>query len=181
VQLVPGNREAAGEEGASLTARPVISCRQRCDCISRRVVTEDTTGRTDDLGCVTAQAVDLRGAADGEYAASHVVHLVIRVGSDLGGPSVGGRVVLERVGEVGPRDVSASPSDGIEASVRREVVARSSHGANGWHVRTGRPAGDATWSWARRWCSLGWCRARRAGGDANVVQMPVSGTVAECE
>ena len=141
-----------------LAPRPVISGRQGSEGVGRGVVTEDTRRGSYNLGLGAAHAVDLVDASDAEHTTSHVVHLAIGDSRRLGGPGVGARVVLEWVGEVGPRDVRVASSDGIEASVRREVVARRAHRAYGWEDWTARPTRGATWRWRRGW------RSRRRRG-----------------
>ena len=118
-----------------LAARPVVGWRQGSDRVGHGVVAEDTRCVANDGGRVAAHAVDLRGAADRENTAGHVAHLVIREGGGLGDPGVGGRVVLERVSEVGAGYVSAAPAHGVEAPVGWEVSADGADHGDGREER----------------------------------------------
>src|SRR5205814_2760098 len=120
--------------------------------IGRRVIAKHTCCSRGPAARRATHTVDLRGAADGEHAAGHVIHIDIRVGSDLGDPGIGNRIVLEGISEVVAGYVRAASTHDIEAPVSREEDANGADAARGRKVRTGRPTGRATWGrcWTAR-------------------------------
>src|SRR5204863_1611214 len=96
--------------------------RQGGEGIGRRVVTDDPRRVSYDGGLRAAHAVNLRRAAHGEDATSHIVNLEVRNRGGLGRPRVGSRVVFEGVSRVRTHQVRGASSDGVEAPVGREVV-----------------------------------------------------------
>ena len=140
VELVADDGEAARQDCATGVARPVVCRRHGCDGIGPGVIAEYTgrCGRPPRLRA--ADAVNLRGRADGEYAAGHVAHLSVGVGGRLGRPGIVTQIVLQRVSGVAAGGITAPPTHDEDITV---TVSWEEDGGGadqrGWEVGTARP------------------------------------------
>src|SRR5205823_3706693 len=110
------------------------------------VIAKDTCRSRGPAAGRAAHTVDLRSVTDGEDTAGHVIHIDVRIGSDLGDPGIRSGVVLEGVSEVVARGVRAASTHGIEAPVSWEEDAHGADAGDGREVSTGRPTWCAGWS-----------------------------------
>src|SRR5213593_3074573 len=104
------HREAAGQNCACGIAGPVVWGSEIRERVSNRVVGEDASCSRRLAGCRTAYAIDGWRATNSEHAASHVVHLVVRVGRCLRTPDIGPCVILEWVREIAPGCIGRTPA-----------------------------------------------------------------------
>ena len=140
VELVVEDTEATGQNGSHRTG-PGRS--NRADHVRDRVVTEHAVGSRRLRGCRAAYAVDVGSPRVSEHAASHVVDLVVGVGSCLGGPSVSRRIIFKWMHEVAARRVGSASAHRIKLSVGREIDANRAD-PDTREGRTRRPARRAT-------------------------------------
>ena len=101
--------------------------------------------------CATSYTINVWRSSISENTASHVVHVVVRIGGRLGSPTVGARVVFKRVSELAACCVGHASAHGVKLAVSREKDTRHAGSGTG-HAWSSRPT-------ARSRCS-GWCRRR---------------------
>src|SRR5205823_6292575 len=119
----------------------------RSDSIGERVIAEDAPGRGRGGGFRAAHAIDVIGPGIIEYAARHVVHLIVRIRGRLCGPTISHWIVLKGVGKLTAASVEGAAAHGIKLPVSWEKDPnRADVGTR--HVRTGCPTavrGSCCW------------------------------------
>src|SRR5439155_26167365 len=88
VQLVGSYCKTTRQDCACGIARPVVSSSETRYRIGNRIVEEHACRSSRLPSCGPAHAIDIWRPTDGEHAASHVVHLVVRIRGRFDSPCV---------------------------------------------------------------------------------------------
>ncbi len=97
VQLIVSDGKTTRQNRARRIARPVVGCVERLDCVGDWVITEDARGSRCLASCAATDTVDIVRATLVQYAAGHVIHLVVGQCYTHLSPAVAAWIVLEHM------------------------------------------------------------------------------------